>query len=114
MRISDWSSDVCSSYLPNCEGEGYTAEKRKAEPVDDRKFRPAPLGNVDGEPDPSLFSVLFEKAEGNLFLIEVQPSRHEPRAEIGRASGRGRVGQYVSIWVVGVSIKKKTDKNYKK
>lgn len=65
--------------LPDREGEGYTAEERKAEPIDGRKFRPVPLGNVDSEPDPGLFSVLVKKAEGNLLHVEVCPGRREPR-----------------------------------
>src|SRR3546814_20313889 len=69
MRISDWSSDVCSSDL-----------------VARRRWRATALGT---------------SCRLIRFLLSL-PARHH---EIGRASCRERVCQYVSISVVAVSVK---------
>src|SRR3546814_6091462 len=37
MRISDWSSDVCSSDLPHTLGGGYHVERRRAQRAADRQ-----------------------------------------------------------------------------
>src|SRR3546814_11132013 len=72
MRISDWSSDVCSSDLPAGQfGDAFHLVGDGAE--------------------------LF--VEGDAFQLL--------RVEIGRASCRERVCQYVSISVVAVSLKNK-------
>src|SRR3546814_20668116 len=83
MRISDWSSDVCSSDLA----------------------RPRPLGLV-------LVQALTARREiesaGIVDTAGLPGLRLQPAIEqIGRASGRERVCQYVSISVVAVSLKKK-------
>src|SRR3546814_20845759 len=90
MRISDWSSDVCSSDLP------------------DRESTP---------PYPPGRAVLRRAAsEGWRPRSAARPAsahaaiRPRRRPEIGRASCRERVCQYVSISVVDVSLKKKTIK----
>src|SRR3546814_20214276 len=90
MRISDVSSDVCSSDL---------------------------YGDRAGRPDGCTVD-----AEGHLWIAEVTASRvsryrpdatlersielplSKPTSEIGRASCRERVCQYVSISVVAVSL----------
>src|SRR3546814_11657577 len=99
MRISDWSSDVCSSDLLMCEANGLdagdTPHLRDAM-VDLIKivegfFACGVASSVYGQADPS----------GN-FMPEPVFSN-----EIGRASCRERVCQYVSISVVAVSLKRK-------
>src|SRR3546814_2952058 len=85
MRISDWSSDVCSSDL-----------------VDGRTGRLRIDGHVetDAEPIRSLVDGSEIRARINLpdgFEYEIaEIGRGRSRStEIGRASGRERVGQYV-------------------
>src|SRR3546814_17573537 len=85
MRISDWSSDVCSSDLLAI------------------LFRQRPRPDV-GQPAPGI-------AAGRVVpqrLAVVRVGLVETAGEIGRASCRERVGQYVSISVVAVSLQKKT------
>src|SRR3546814_5576009 len=64
MRISDWSSDVCSSDLPPCAG---AHRRRCARPGHDHKRDHRKLA----------------------------PRHHHGENELGRASCRERVGQYV-------------------
>src|SRR3546814_14161601 len=97
MRISDWSSDVCSSDLD--------------------------VGSFDG----GYGSAYLAKMVGQKFAREIfflgetytAEEMHQMGAvnkvvdhaeQIGRASCRERVCQYVSISVVAVSLKKKTPK----
>src|SRR3546814_15071389 len=98
MRISDWSSDVCSSDL-----------------------LPDLLADVPGKE-------LALRFDHQLELLVVEPHIEQSirgiaradallsgalthgSAQIGRASCRERVCQYVSISVVAVSLKKKTKK----
>src|SRR3546814_21028432 len=100
MRISDWSSDVCSSDLANviCPGfvrpplvERQIPEQSKELGIsEDEVIRKVMLKDtVDGE-----LTTLADVAEVAVF-------------QIGRASGRERVCQCVSISVVAVSLKKK-------
>src|SRR3546814_19837195 len=97
MRISDWSSDVCSSDL--------------AAQLNQQTQRHATV----------IFPYCRPETARNPLLMA--PSTHAPIAaiatapgrdglEIGRASCRDRVCKYVSISVVGVSIQKKTIENY--
>src|SRR3546814_16052400 len=79
MRISDWSSDVCSSDL-----------------VHIRRLRAAVFLHHRGI-----------TREGTEHLFRDLAGLHI--AEIGRASCRERVCQYVSISVVAVSLKKIPD-----
>src|SRR3546814_19502900 len=92
MRISDWSSDVCSSDL------------RALQTTDDHatnhcRFTKANLrfGRVDIDVD--------------LGRRKIDKQRHHgmsvPSQKIGRASCRERVCQYGEISVVAVSLKKK-------
>src|SRR3546814_19259094 len=89
MRISDWSSYVCSSDLPV---HGVHLSFCRAE---------------DGNPPPALLAL------GNQLLDrfdDIADGRELGcRIEIGRASCRERVCQYVSISVVDVAIKKNTN-----
>src|SRR3546814_10966266 len=97
MRISDWSSDVCSSDLlaraaqrrEDAEAAGVGEEIEHAR---------IPRHRGDGGP----MVALVEEPAGLLPL-----PRLGQKAEIGRASCRERVCQYVSISVVAVSLKNK-------
>src|SRR3546814_16195976 len=102
MRISDWSSDVCSSDLlpaPAREGSGY--RRYESHDVSRLHFvrRAKALGFTLGE--------IRE-------LLAPSTPRHGDMAaikEIGRASCRERVCQYVSISVVAVSLKTKKNQH---
>src|SRR3546814_16524389 len=93
MRISDWSSDVCSSDL---------AQQRR-----DLRVLHLALQPLAVEADRI-------GHRQNLHLAEAAAAFHEGEVEgfvlalaIGRASCRERVCQYVEIAVVAVSVKKK-------
>src|SRR3546814_18227631 len=125
MRISDWSSDVCSSDLARrrgrCPGGGIIAalDARDVEQIIEIDSRPrrrilhrvehgggdaaGALGLVDCvhgfgsacSADQTQSSCPFPDVGGN-YLVK-----------IGRASVRTREVQYVWIWVVAVQYKKK-------
>src|SRR3546814_16600364 len=111
MRISDWSSDVCSSDLTAALDD--TA-------LDDREID-AILGRIQND----LFDLGADLATPEvenpkyppLRIVAEQVERLEGEIDrlnadqIGRASWRERVCQYVSISVVAVSFKKKTSPN---
>src|SRR3546814_11516427 len=99
MRISDWSSDVCSSDLglsTEWDGEPFAADQLAC-----------------GEP---VRLMAHEVAWGRLEALEAFCVTHGlpfarwsgAYAEIGRASCRDRVCQYVEISVVAGSLKKKS------
>src|SRR3546814_17355587 len=103
MRISDWSSDVCSSDLHERQAglEEIQASKCRelVEHHQQLVFAAGCPGTVEllGEPAPD--------------LIEDQPHQRFGSAavrwrdhEIGRASCRERVFPYVALWAVAVSI----------
>src|SRR3546814_11633900 len=92
MRISDWSSDVCSSDLI---AAGLVAERPRSRSalVEGIEQRRAAL--IVGPSGAGKSALMWEAANA---------LRH---TEIGRASCRERVCQYVSISVVAVSLKKK-------
>src|SRR3546814_4603310 len=107
MRISDWSSDVCSSDLLDRTFEfdhrlGHAFDAVFDQRVDDvahrnRTIKLAGVRRLTDQDDLLAVDVL-----GTDFGFAVAF-----RVEIGRASCRERVCQYVSITVVAVSIKKK-------
>src|SRR3546814_3696045 len=113
VRISDWSSDVSSSDLVSAE-KSDNGEWR-IEPVELFRVWPPVNGvrqplqpNITGSDTPGL------QAENRLLREQVAELREERNAwreqaqrQIGRASCRERGGQYVEIWVVAVSLKKK-------
>src|SRR3546814_18997178 len=90
MRISDWSSDVCSSDL---------------------------LAMIDGEAgDGGIVAAADQRAQPHQWFLELPTrgsrsetsmSRISSGMKIGRASCRERVCQYVYISVVAVSLKTK-------
>src|SRR3546814_12396478 len=91
MRISDWSSDVCSSDLARATAIQVNAEDL-SDPVKMQQFAAA-QGQLGG----TLSRLLA--------TVEAYPEVKK----IGRASCRERVCQYVSISVVAVSLKQKED-----
>src|SRR3546814_17381292 len=109
MRISDWSSDVCSSDLLDEVGEDdlLIADAHEARQELDLGFRDAPV--LGGEVDqPALDGVAGGERR---HAIDVGAGgscrRRGVRHQIGRASCRERVCPYVKISVVAVSLKKK-------
>src|SRR3546814_19516380 len=112
MRISDWSSDVCSSDLV-----------LEQSPDTPDGFSAVLLQQVDGNGVPVGEKVLaIRGTDGRQFkiLISVEPQpavschataivhgRPTTSQEIGRASCRESGGQYVRIQVVDVYLKKK-------
>src|SRR3546814_11793710 len=105
MRISDWSSDVCSSdLLVEREDEGLAAAVHAIEDLgpdrDDRRDVDDSAGPARHEAGCRGVGQTRERGD-----IERDHLLHGVDA-IGRASCRERVCQYVSIWVVAVSLKK--------
>src|SRR3546814_12649534 len=105
MRISDWSSDVCSSDLRVAgHGRGPTARRRPPQ-----RDRPSPPRGGD------VRRAAARRHGGGrrhpLPALLLLPSRPN---EIGRASCRERVCQYVEISVVAVSLKTKNNKQHRK
>src|SRR3546814_14013912 len=87
MRISDWSSDVCSSDLSLNPGPKFGHPNADPTVYEHRTLKAA-------------FRRLGSCISGKLAV--------QFRGKIGRASCRERVCQYVSISVVAVSLKKKS------
>src|SRR3546814_12653513 len=99
MRISDWSSDVCSSDLI------VRIEQLYPFPADPLIARLRRMVNLD--------EMVVAVAQEDLRLrryrrhpVAQQCADHLP-LQIGRASCRARVCPYVSISVVAVALKKK-------
>src|SRR3546814_19188949 len=113
MRISDWSSDVCSSDLvPDIIGsKGVAKEALKqggtAVIVLDSREKLKGISNSESA---------YAAGQGiNAYGFSAAVTDQVTTlAEIGRASCRERVCQYVSISVVAVSLKKKKKPNKKK
>src|SRR3546814_19381103 len=122
MRISDWSSDVCSSDLRILEGN----KKDKFWEMGDAgpcgpcseihiDLRPeSERGAKDGKYLVNMDHPLVIEIWNNVFIqynrladgsLESLPMKHVDK--IGRASCRERVCKYVWISVVAVSLKKK-------
>src|SRR3546814_13069817 len=102
MRISDWSSDVCSSDLLTelCPAFAGTVVVPPNETVDDRaaidlggrrlQLRAWPTAHTNTD------LTVFDERTGRLWA-----------GDIGRAPWRVRVGLYVLITVVAVTLKNK-------
>src|SRR3546814_13808790 len=95
MRISDWSSDVCSSDLPVPGGVQAGAELRA-----ERLELPAEVGRIatgDDQPGTTLGTLgevcrQFAGVPEEVLEAGVHRAHHHPVAQqIGRASGRERV-----------------------
>src|SRR3546814_11943752 len=99
MRISDWSSDVCSSdlVLRARLGNLHHAVDEQAQPL---LGRHPPRTGVRAGQEAEFLEILHHVADRR-------------GRQIGRASGRERVCQYVYISVVAVSLKKEQKEDYK-
>src|SRR3546814_16088932 len=95
MRISDWSSDVCSSDLPGA--TDHHGLLRARGPQAAQHFAVVAVLEHDA-------AVAMPQRQA------IQRGHHLPD-QIGRASCRERVCQYVEISVVAVTLKKKKKNN---
>src|SRR3546814_16044252 len=93
MRISDWSSDVCSSDLLR---RGLHGQGRVAAPEGERQ---------EHQPQPA--RLLSRLQAGDPALSPRRPTPRPNDVEIGRAWCRERGCQYVSVPVVAVELKNK-------
>src|SRR3546814_12810950 len=102
MRISDWSSDVCSSdFVADwiLERAGVSDD---LEPGAQRELLKIACDAKEHLSDVDAVDVAYAGWSGEL---------QRETFEIGRASWRGRVCQYVAISVVAVSLKKKEQRS---
>src|SRR3546814_11327231 len=102
MRISDWSSDVCSSDLNKVIND-QVIDAMAALPRE--QFVPKAYRGV------AYMDEDVAVASGRFLMEPLVLARLRQEAalqQIGRASGRDRVCQYVEISVVAVFLKKKT------
>src|SRR3546814_18510384 len=98
MRISDWSSDVCSSDLIYEEfAEGF-AERTRAVTVGNGAAAGVQMGPMANPRRPAAVAAMIDDAAAK-----------GARLQIGRASCRERVWQYGSLAVVYVSFIKEKD-----
>src|SRR3546814_9106995 len=95
MRISDWSSDVCSSDLYSRPQLGENIGKAARAMLNFGLVEMRLVSPRDGWPNP-----------------DAGPSAAGADVEIGRASCRERVCQYVSSSVVAGSLTKNTNNTY--
>src|SRR3546814_13263195 len=117
MRISDWSSDVCSSDLFESRVAGVTRAEpmtvfREHRLIDRREdhSRRLPNDTIIRRRDAQWahFTIALGDIDPPHWTRAVTAFRHAlDQTEIGRASCRERVCQYVKISVVAVSLKKK-------
>src|SRR3546814_16653547 len=91
MRISDWSSDVCSSDLP-------TPMPESAPPAGEATAQPEASGT------PATSAQVAQIVNSEFASYDADKSNDQ----IGRASCRERVCQYVSISLVAGSLKTNT------
>src|SRR3546814_21023845 len=94
MRISDWSSDVCSSDL-----EPERSGQARRPPLERRRF------GLERRVRLERWAAL--RRPHPVAGAEALGQRLAQRPEIGKASGRGRGVEYVSISVVAGTLKKK-------
>src|SRR3546814_17308077 len=122
MRISDWSSDVCSSDLIDrltigAEGQAMAAKKAVEDgnfTVESVETKPA----TRNPPPPFTTSTLQQEAARKLgfsasHTLRIAQGLYEDGAityKIGRESRRERVCQYVKISVVAATLKNKNKK----
>src|SRR3546814_16200423 len=115
MRISDWSSDVCSSDLDRVDGfvELHAAASfarpyhLAGQPGLFRQCDLQPLAGVDRDRRRQHHAVIGDVADAPQARVALAFDAGEPIDELGKASWRERVCQYVSIQVVAVPLKKK-------
>src|SRR3546814_18890334 len=98
MRISDWSSDVCSSDLVEAAREAFGEGRFILKPNRGGKgLGVQPFVDADALAA-SVASPAFEEPRDGIHLLQ-----EHVETEIGRASGRERVCQYVLLSVVAVA-----------
>src|SRR3546814_18833571 len=109
MRISDWSSDVCSSdlFAHRAHATGSRADRR----ADVTDFRQRRIQHTPGKLVVKPLGDAEHTAPGVVFTGRAGATGAVP---IGRASWRGRWGQYAYISVEAVLLKKKTPKRTNK
>src|SRR3546814_13953451 len=116
MRISDWSSDVCSSDLAKRRALEAAAAAIRARAGEIAGANAKDMAAARGK---GLTDALLDRLALTPDRIEVMARGVEevaalPDPEIGRASCRERVCQYVSISVGAGSLKTKKAKQMKK
>src|SRR3546814_15172545 len=100
VRISDWSSDVCSSDLVESDARGQRTAygDEVGSRVDALATNELTLPiEQEGE------GITFERTAQHDLVVAARRARH---LQIGRASCRERVGQHVEISAVVVRFKK--------
>src|SRR3546814_17601643 len=114
MRISDGSSDVCSSDL-EASGRAKEDGTEPAFPGDHAGVPRLPLHPADGNRLRAREGRLADRAGRHLSRGAVLDCRCIPARtrEIGSASCRERVCQYLEFSVVAVYLKKKTETKVK-
>src|SRR3546814_16526262 len=95
MRISDWSSDVCSSDL--AAGDVVELEHRS---VVHQQAERAERGTG-----------AVDQRRQRTFIWEVRLKGHRAAAEIGRAPGRERAWPHVKISVVAAQLNENNNKD---
>src|SRR3546814_18963530 len=112
MRISDWSSDVCSSDLsPIGDRPGYDYV------IQAEGGLMAVTGEVDGEPmkvGVAVADLFTGMAAAQAILAALLARDRDGVGQIGSATCRERVWQSVLISGVAVSLKKKNNHNRSK
>src|SRR3546814_13289574 len=107
MRISDWSSDVCSSDLPEDHDAGDRCGERDGPHAEtDAKHD----GNRQPEAGAGRQPVHVSTGIDDYVGGEECDAGSARLDEIGRASCRDRVCQYVLVSVVAVALKTKKNK----
>src|SRR3546814_15782626 len=115
MRISDWSSDVCSSDLPNRSANQGREAAAAPQPRWHARARGRPPDRARAWPGRAPIRALL-RDEARHRARAAPRAERGPRAtppkggadEIGRASFRERVGPHVALSVVPVSLNNKT------
>src|SRR3546814_19603312 len=106
MRISDWSSDVCSSDLQSQAPDFKRGWGRAPVAGDYYYDNPHLLGTMRTGPDLLNIGARQPSADRNLGTL-YQPRAYTPGSQLGRLACRERVCEYVEIWVVAESKKQK-------
>src|SRR3546814_11885422 len=105
MRISDWSSDVCSSDLLEAGVEILVVNKdgtSRKSTVGRSKIESRPMRLVKAQIDNNKGSVILQNAETIRLITNDNKLISVTDLKIGRASCRERVCQYVKISVFDV------------
>src|SRR3546814_15994033 len=108
MRISDWSSDVCSSDLPHLQPDQAALQGEQSGHILMMPVVAAMVGNASQR-----FSHQSDPQRKKRRVIW-GPRRRRIKRDVrksGRASGRESVWQYVLISVVAGNLKKKNKTN---